>query len=373
MSLSRRDFLKQAVGTAITLCSLTALAKTPPSADQEIILYSAAMDKQGQYLAIALSEKGKLLFKTPLPARAHAMLIRPQHNEVLVFSRRPGYFLMVLNAETGALIQQIDSKDNRPLCGHGVFSNDGNKLYLTANDIDRQQGVIQVLDAKHHYQLVNEFSSGGIGPHEIRLLGDNKTLVVANGGILTHPESGRSKLNLDSMTPALTYLDTKQGHLLKEYRLAAKYHQLSIRHLDVNQDDTVCFAMQYQGARQHRFPLVGFHRQGQSSLQLTQMPSPLLSAMKNYCGSVCSDPSGQYFAVSSPRGNLMTLWNNQGDFIAAKRLNDGCGIAAGKSDNSFYFSSGNGEIHYKTAQQDVLINLFENYHWDNHLLSHHRS
>ncbi|MCK5917703.1 MAG: DUF1513 domain-containing protein [Cocleimonas sp.] len=373
MYLSRRDFLKQAVGTGIALCSLTSLAKTTASSHQEMILYSAAMDKQGNYLAIAMSEKGELLFKTPLPARAHAMLIRPQQKEVLVFSRRPGYFLMVLDAETGALLQKIDSKDNRPLCGHGTFSEDGNTLYLTANDTDQQHGVIRVLDANNQYKLINEFSSGGIGPHEIRLLRDNKTLVVASGGILTHPESGRSKLNLDSMTPALTYLDAQQGHVLKDYRLAAKYHQLSIRHLDVNQQDTVCFAMQYQGSRQHRFPLIGFHRQGQSTLQLTKTPSTLLSAMKNYCGSVCSDPSGQHFAVSSPRGNLMTLWNDQGNFIASKKLNDGCGVAAGKVDNSFYLSSGRGEIHYKTKQQDRLIKRFEDYHWDNHLLSHHRS
>ena len=373
MPLSRRDFLKQAVGTGIALCSLTALAKTTVRSHQEMVLYSAAMDKQGNYLAVAMSEKGKLLFKTPLPARAHAMLIRPQQKEVLVFSRRPGYFLMVLNAETGALIQKIDRKDNRPLCGHGVFSKDGNTLYLSANDIDQQHGVIQVLDANNQYKLMNEFSSGGIGPHEIRLLRDNQTLVVANGGILTHPQSGRAKLNLDSMSPSLTYLNTLQGHVVKDYRLAAQYHQLSIRHLDVNQDDTVCFAMQYQGARQHRFPLIGFHRQGQSTLQLTKTPSTLLSAMKNYCGSVCRDPSGQYFAVSSPRGNLMTLWNDQGDFIASKKLNDGCGIAVGKVKNSFYLSSGNGEIHYKTTQQDALINLFEDYHWDNHLFSHYRS
>lgn len=372
MPLSRRDFLKQAIATGISLCSVTALASTKATSNKEMTLYSAAMDKQGNYLAIAVSEKGEVLFKTPLPARAHAMLIRPQQKEVLVFSRRPGYFLMVLNAETGALIHKIDSKDNRPLCGHGVFSKNGNTLYLTANDIDQQQGVIQVLDAQNDYKRINEFPSGGIGPHEIRLLSDNQTLVVANGGILTHPDSGRSKLNLDSMTPALTYLDVQQGLVLKDYRLAAKYHQLSIRHLDVNQEDTVCFAMQYQGLRQHRFPLIGFHRQGQSALQLTHLPNPLLSAMKNYCGSVCSDPSGQQFAVSSPRGNLITLWNDQGNFIAAKKLNDGCGIAAGKADNSFYLSSGNGEIHYKTKQQDALIKLFEQVHWDNHLLSHHR-
>jgi hypothetical protein len=329
------------------------------------------MDQQGNYLAMGLSSKGEIRFKTPLPARAHAMLIHPKKNQVIVFARRPGYFLLVLDAKTGKVIQRIKTEENRPLCGHGVFSHDGKRLYLTVNNIDLGRGVIHVLDATNNYKQIDEFSSGGIGPHEIGLLRDGKTLVVANGGILTHPDSGRSKLNLDSMTPALTYLNADNGKVIAAYQLAKKHHQLSIRHFDINQEDTVCFAMQYQGARQHRLPLIGFHQQGQLTLQLAKMPNDLLSQMKNYCGSVCVDQSGKCFAVSSPRGDLITLWNDGGEYLSSQTLKDGCGIAMGRDENSFYLSSGAGEIHryQRLMQDDVLVNLFKNYRWDNHLLS----
>lgn len=390
MPQSRRDFIKLSLGTGLLsscLSSFSTSASTTATAtrstaktkqgnlNQQVVLYSAAMDKQGNYLAVAISESGELIFKISLPARAHAMLIRPDHHELLVFSRRPGYFLMVLDAQTGRLIKHIEIENNRPLCGHGVFSKDGETLYLTANNIDQQQGVIQVLDATNDYQQVNEFSSGGIGPHEIRLLSDGTTLVVANGGILTHPESGRVKLNLDRMTPALTYLEVQKGRVLGDYRLPPKYHQLSIRHLDINQNDTVCFAMQYQGSRHHQFPLVGFHRPRQSTLQLARMPTALLSAMKNYCGSVCVDPMGKNFAVSSPRGNLMTLWSEEGHFVMSQVLNDGCGIAMGHSEKSFYLSSGTGEIkqYDMKDKQGRLVTRSDHYHWDNHLLSYDQS
>jgi hypothetical protein len=201
----------------------------------------------------------------------------------------------------------------------------------------------------------------------------------------------------------LTYLDTQSGRVIDDYRLAAKYHQLSIRHLDVNQNDTVCFAMQYQGSRQHRLPLVGFHH-GETQLQLAKTPRPVLAQMKNYCGSVCTDVSGNLFAVSSPRGNLITTWNTQGEFVDTLTLADGCGIAKSRQNSGFYLSSGKGEIHHysviknavnisaklagtntlsnplntfsKTAntlknstESDLLTN-FTDYHWDNHLLSH---
>jgi hypothetical protein len=208
--------------------------------------------------------------------------------------------------------------------------------------------------------------------------------VVANGGILTHPDTGRAKLNLESMTPALTYIDTQTSKVIADYRLDKKHHQLSIRHLDITQDDQVCFVMQYQGSRRHQVPLVGFHK-GESELQLAEIPKAILPKMKNYCGSVSADASGQTFAVSSPRGNLMTLWNCKGEFIESFDLVDGCGVAMA-DDNGFFFSNGGGELHQyqnnikacksggvysESAQQSCfkksLLNSNKNQRWDNHL------
>ena len=44
-------------------------------------------------------------------------------------------------------------------------------------------------------------------PHEAILLADGKTLAVANGGIETHIETGREKLNLDFMQPSLALVE----------------------------------------------------------------------------------------------------------------------------------------------------------------------
>ena len=49
--------------------------------------------------------------------------------------------------------------------------------------------------------------SGGIGPHEILRLPGARLLAIANGGIHTRPDTGREKLNLDTMRPNLTLMD----------------------------------------------------------------------------------------------------------------------------------------------------------------------
>jgi len=188
------------------------------------------------------------------------------------------------------------------------------------------------------------------------------------------------------MSPALTYIDSQSSKMIEDYRLDKKHHKLSIRHLDVTQNDQVCFVMQYQGSRRHQVPLVGFHK-GESQLQLAEIPKAILPKMKNYCGSVSADASGQTFAVSSPRGNLMTLWNHKGEFIESFYLVDGCGVAMA-NDNGFFFSNGGGElhqyqsniescksgrVHVDSAQQncfkDSLIASNESHRWDNHLTS----
>lgn len=370
-NIQRRQFLKYlAAGTVLASAPCSLFAAN--SSRQSSIYYSAATNTDGDHFVSGLNDLGEVLFSTPLPARAHAIAVRPNAQEIVVFARRPEHFIFILDTLTGRIIKQIEN--NLPLYGHGVFSSDGKLLFTTENDYNNQQGLIGVRDASNPidgYKRIAEFPSGGIGPHELRLLSDDKTLVVANGGILTHPDTGRSKLNLDTMSPALTYIDSNSGKVLDNYRLGKKHHQLSIRHLDVNQHDQVCFAMQYQGPRKHHFPLIGFHH-GEDQLQLANAPLKTLTSMKNYCGSVCTDISGETFAVSSPRGNLITLWKNNGKFINSVKLNDGCGIASGNASQQFIYSNGLGDIHsHQVHKQHQKLANHEELRWDNHLTALH--
>ena len=383
--MQRRDFLKVfSAGVLLANTSSLFASEITSEITKETILYSAGSDLDGNFniSAYIVGSENKLLFNTPLPARAHGVTVRKAHNEIVVFARRPNDFMLVLDAQTGIIKQSI--KNNKPLFGHGVFTPDGNTLFTTENDFENKQGIIGVRDASKQYKKIAEFSSGGIGPHELHLLSDGKTLVIANGGILTHPDTGRAKLNLETMTPALTYIDIFTGNVIDDYRLDKKHHQLSIRHLDVTQDDQVCFVMQYQGSRRHQVPLVGFHK-GESQLLLAEIPKAVLPKMRNYCGSVSTDVSGKTFAVSSPRGNLMTLWNHDGDFIDSYSLADGCGIAMGNKSNEFFFSNGGGDLHqyqldhlYTKACKsgglcfkDSLLVSDESHRWDNHLTAWH--
>ena len=94
------------------------------------------------------------------------------------------------------------TKSDRHFFGHGVFSADGRLLYSTENDYDGARGMIGVRDVTGGYKQIGEFPAHGMEPHDIALLSDGRTMVIANGGILTHPGS-EGELNLSDMQSSL--------------------------------------------------------------------------------------------------------------------------------------------------------------------------
>lgn len=265
----------------------------------------------------------------------------------------------------------IEPPDGRHVYGHGVFSRDGRLVYATENDFDGGRGVIGIYDARRDCRRIGELSAHGIGPHEIGLLPDGDTLVVTNGGIATHPDLPRIKLNFVDMEPSLCLVDRNDGTLLRKLVLPSSLNRLSIRHLAVGPQGMVGIAMQYEGFPGDPVPLVAL-QQGEGNLHLLRGADTVLRAMKNYCGSACFDPGGDILAVSAPRGGLVTFWNvDDGHCLSSIRVDDGCGVAPGEEAGRFVISSSReGALTVDMRSGDIeplTLADFESAGWDNHL------
>jgi len=173
------------------------------------------------------------------------------------------------------------------------------------------------------------------------------------------------------MDPCLVYADASDGRLLGAYRPPSEWHQLSIRHLVVTPDDKVLIAMQHQGRADQRPPLVAMHA-GEANLRMLTAPPAVQHRMRNYCGSVCTDSGGRRFAVSSPRGNLVTFWSTEGGgFLGSIDVADGCGLAPDTIDGRIVITSGTGDVlrHQVRGGIDRPLELPANLaaRWDNHV------
>jgi len=218
---------------------------------------SAAAKPDGSYILCGISAGHEIVFEIPLPARGHAAAAHPARPEAVAFARRPGTFAIVLDCASDRAKATLAAPEGRHFYGHGAYTPDGDWLLTTENDYETARGVIGIWDVAAGYRRAGEFYSGGIGPHDIKRLPDTDIFVIANGGIETHPDTGRTKLNIATMQPNLAYLEA--GKIVELAALPPAMHKNSIRHLAVSPDSDVAFGMQWQGDGPVH-ALVGLHR-----------------------------------------------------------------------------------------------------------------
>lgn len=331
------------------------------------VFYSAVDDAAGRHYLAALDAGGRELLRVPVADRAHSVAVAPGGAVAVFFARRPGRAAWQLDLAAGGIVRTWRAAPGRHFYGHGAFSADGRRLYASENDYQNARGVIGVYDIAAG-RRIGELPSHGTGPHDLRLLPDGRTLVVANGGIETHPDVPREALNLDTMQPSLAYVDSADGRLLE--RVRPPHHWLSVRHLWAAPDGLVGVAMQYQGPPADRVPLVAFHRRGEPDLRAALAPLAEQRAMQGYTASICIDPASAVAAVTCPRGDVVTLWDTAAArFIAAQRLTDAGGVNLAPGGGGFVVTTGTGRIsRLRAGGRATRLARSDDRHWDNHLV-----
>lgn len=186
---------------------------------------------------------------------------------------------------------------------------------------------------------------------------------MANGGIDTHPDTGRTKLNIATMAPNLAYVENST--VIEIATLPHDMHKNSIRHLAVGPEGQVAFGMQWQGDGLVA-ALVGTHERGQQ-IALMQAPANQVRQMSGYIGSIAYSKDGATVAVTSPRGGVLQLYETDTlRLMNDTSIADVCGIAVNR--DNFVATSGNGTIvQVKNIAGAHLVR--SSLSWDNHLVS----
>ncbi|MDH2325672.1 DUF1513 domain-containing protein [Cereibacter sp. SYSU M97828] len=304
-----------------------------------------------------IAADGRVLFRIPLPSRGHAAAAHPSRPEAVAFARRPGTYALVIDCATGTLRARLTPPEGRQFNGHGAFSQDGTLLWTSEVVAETSEGRVGVWDARN-YSRLDEFPSGGIGPHEIRRIPGTDTLVIANGGIRTDPQD-RSKLNIDTMRPSLAYL---ADGAVREVVEIPEFPQLSIRHLALR-EGAVAFAMQWEGDPAEPVPLLGIHRPGETPTLCWPAEADMF-AMRGYAGSIAWAADGR-IGMTSPPGGVVMIHAADGAPLDRHARPDASGIAP--APGGFAITDGGGAICLLGATLTPLTR--EDVAWDNHLVA----
>jgi hypothetical protein len=358
-AIDRRTFL----ALAGTMMLTPGLATAGPATEGPLFL--GARKQQGRFEAAVIDARGNDHLVLPLEARGHSFALDPATRRAVAFARAPGRFAIAFDLDGAAEPVAIAATADRHFFGHGIYAASGRLLLATENDYDGERGVTGIYDASDAYRRIGELPTGGVGPHEVLLAPDGRTAIIANGGILTHPDYDRIKLNLATMAPNLTYLDIDSGEIVEQAQLPSELHQLSIRHMALDRRGDVWFGCQFEGDPLMAPPLVGRHRRG-SAIELFRASAELHRTMSNYIGSVAIDASGDLLATSAPHGGVVVFWDTAtGACMGSFDIADGCGVAP-LAPGSIIASSGRGELHAAGPGDDRLI-VSSTAAWDNHL------
>lgn len=285
-------------------------------------ILSAARSSAGDFRLMGLRADGSQAFNIPLPARGHAAAAHPKLAEAVAIARRPGTFAKVIECATGGVLKTLSTPEDRHFYGHGAFSDDGMLLFTPENDIKTGAGRIGVWDRGLGYARIDEFSSGGIGPHEIIRL-SNGALAVANGGIRTHPDHGRAKMNLDKMCANLSII-AASGTMVDTAELPADQRLSSIRHIAAGSNGEIYVGCQWQGDPYDSPPLVAVYSSGEG-LRPIESDHDAARRANGYIGSVCK--LGEGVATSAPRGGFVQVHSKLGNPGFLARASDICGLA----------------------------------------------
>ena len=357
MAIERRGFLVLGAAACVAPVALPASSGSP--------VLGTWRTPDGVHRVGALDGRASL----PLPGRAHGVAITADGATAFVVARRPGRFLARVDLRAWTLDDTVRSPPGRRVYGHAALSADGKTLYVTENDYEAGRGRIGVYDAGPPLERLGEIPSHGVGPHEIRRWPGGDLLAVANGGVRTHPATGREKLNLDAMTPSVALIDPADGSLIAEARPPGRWRRASIRHLDVAGTGLAVVGVQWEGDGPSPAPVAVWD--GSGPLSFADESSREALSLAGYVGSVAFDGSGTLVAATSPRGGAAAFWEAS-DMrpLGTWPLTDVCGLCPGDGERTFTVTNGLGTA-LTIAPDTMAVSPFGSgaapRAWDNHL------
>lgn len=356
--LSRRAWLALAMAAAGSPAAwaasrapqLLAAWQREPSAPAEAAIYQIGLlaPRQGALAVVHALE---------VPTRAHGLLAE-RDGTLLAVARRPGDWLLRWTPGQDEP-QTAWIEPDRAFNGHVIASADGRTLYTTETHLETGAGLIGVRDAASLDKRA-EWPTQGMDPHELLLDADG-SLLVANGGIPTLPETGRLKIGLERMDASLVRLDTASGALRGQWRLPDP--RLSLRHIA-------------WGGRDRR--TLGIALQAEHADPAAKLAAPLLAlfdgerlrtagapqSLGGYGGDIAWAQDG--FAVSCPKVDGFARYGADGRWLGFTPLAEACALAG---DASGLWAGGRGlALHAGARDAAAVSSRVAGVRLDNHWL-----
>lgn len=378
--VSRRQFLigLSALGvSSLSVSALTACSSSPNRGlgslpTSEPMAYLSAYHDGHTHRISRFLLSGERVFDFAVDVRCHDALALPD-GSALFIGRRPA--MKAYHVSSAGILSDVSAVHGRHFYGHAALDKD-QRIWFTENQYETQQSILScrhtLSDGLSQVPSL-DIHTATTGAHQLAFLSGGEVAAVCMGGIATHPDHPRKKLNIDTMQSSLQFWDVYQQHKVLEQ--FPPNPQLSIRHLDVTQTaegkDTVIAAAQFQGPAYEVWPLLYRVADTGDQLQAFNAPDAVWQSMKRYVASVATE--GQYAVITCPKANSVHLFSlDTMNWLHSITIPDAGGVVAIGNDR-FLITNGLGEIIcVKSKNSNLLLEhkvQLSNTRWDNHVSS----
>lgn len=362
--IGRRNLLK--TGALISIGGAVCAGAYFMRLEKQTSALSAASSSSGRHFGVKLDHFGQPIKFLDVPKRSHASVLNSRTGEVLFFARRPGNEIFVFS-NSDKQSQLVTAAAGRHFYGHGVLDPEHRYLLTTENNYSDGTGRIVIRDVLAGYKVAHEYSSSGVGPHELVFLNAD-VIAVANGGIRSHPSAPREDMNVDSMAPNVTFFQWRTGRRMASF--APSNAKLSLRHLARLSDQAVVVAAQSHDWLTPQQSLV--YKVDASGEGTAYVSDTLFAAnRRHYIASVCT--VGERIAVTtSPKSGHLDFWIDN-KWSHSLTSFDVAGVCSLPGSRDLLFSNGRGDMvraaSSSSAELDPTVLSFKGIHWDNHLIA----
>lgn len=234
-----------------------------------------------------------------VPGIHSIILLRGKTNNHVALIPKHGSLGMIFNLSTKKVTKSFNSSTGLDFFGHAVSTPDGQYFICGESAKNVKDGTITVRDSRDG-RIVQKFLSHGQNPHEMLVMPDGKTLLIANAGPLDF-DSKRDGIERS----CLAFVDLGSGKIVN--KLISTVPDVKIAHFSRLNSGRI-FVGGVPGTNKDKVPGRVLTTDGKKDLTQLDVPDSIVKSLVNETLSVVASDDKNLVAVSMPYSNRVLTW-----------------------------------------------------------------
>ena len=347
--VTRRKFLEELSHVGIGVFAVSATASlfnhsfaagadssewflAPYTPDQENIAEAKISDLA--LTNLSSGESGKI----PLSFRGHGTIKHPKKAwTVLVFPQRGGMAAEV-DIKSRKVSKQIAAETGQQFYGHGIFSDDGSTLFSTEINLKNGSGILAIRDSMT-YKVIGKYETGGFIPHDVKLINNGKTLIVANAAPKATDKT------------SLAYIDIHSGKILENP--STDFPKASFAHLALATGGEIFISTT---PIDNKMAGRVFIRTPGKAIEVLPLPDLVLAKVEGQALSLAIDNQRGIVGVTIPQTGRVLFWNfHERKFLKQIEMPRPCGMVLNQAGTHYIVSIPSGVLQIIDAKTLVTV------------------